>query len=295
MRRTEPATSMTQRQSSRRKLVDGGCLRSWTAVCDFLETFPGCEKETAGDREVVRVAGKVLAYLAANERSRPSGLPANEEFVIVRIDFDRRERLLELNPEAFFVTPHYRNYPGVIVRLSTVDQNELKDLLVDAWRLVAPKRLVRDWTLKPVSGSQGEDAMAQTGFTSVDEYIAERPEAVQQTLGRVRVAIRKAVPEAQEVISYKMPTYTLYGDCLLYFAVWKHHYSIYAATARVAAAFKDELASYQVDKGTIRFPLSEPVPVKLIERIAKFRAKEIAGRRKAKTSKTSTAHGPTVE
>jgi uncharacterized protein YdhG (YjbR/CyaY superfamily) len=116
---------------------------------------------------------------------------------------------------------------------------------------------------------------------SVDQYIAAQPEAIQATLGRLRGAIRKAVPEAQEVISYKMPTYTLHGDRLLYFAVWKQHCSIYAATKQVVAAFQDQLAPYKIDKGTIRFPLSEPVPVKLIERIAKFRAKEIAGRRKA--------------
>jgi uncharacterized protein YdhG (YjbR/CyaY superfamily) len=216
---------------------------------------------------VVRVAGKVLAYLANNDRSRPSGVPDNEEFVIVRMNLDRREHLLESNPEAFFVTPHYKTYPGVIVRLSTVDEWQLRDLLTEAWRLVAPKRLA-----------------AKTGFTSVDEYIAAQPEAVQEILGRVRATIRKAVPGAQEVISYKMPTYMLDGDRLLYFAVWKQHYSIYAATKQVVAAFEDELASYEIDKGTVRFPLSEPVPVKLIERIVKFRAKEIAGRRKAKTS-----------
>jgi uncharacterized protein YdhG (YjbR/CyaY superfamily) len=124
--------------------------------------------------------------------------------------------------------------------------------------------------------------MAKTGFKSVDEYIASQPVAVQAILGRVRSAIRKAVPGAREVISYNMPTYTLYGARLLYFAVWKQHYSIYAATGQVVAAFQDEIALYEVDKGTIRFPLSEPVPVKLIGRIAKFRAKEVAGREKAK-------------
>jgi uncharacterized protein YdhG (YjbR/CyaY superfamily) len=126
--------------------------------------------------------------------------------------------------------------------------------------------------------------MAKTGFKSVDEYIASQPADVQAILGRVRSAIRKAVPDAQEVISYKMPTYTLDGGRLLYFAVWKQHYSLYAATGQVVAAFQDELASYKVDKGTIRFPLSEPVPVKLIGRIAKFRAKEAAEREKAKAA-----------
>ena len=73
----------------------------------------------------------------------------------------------------------------------------------------------------------------------------------------------------------------LHGGPVLFFAGWKRHYSLYPATDRVVAAFKDDLAPYEVDKGTIRFPLSQPVPVTLIERIAKLRAKEVAGQRKA--------------
>jgi uncharacterized protein YdhG (YjbR/CyaY superfamily) len=110
-------------------------------------------------------------------------------------------------------------------------------------------------------------------FQSVDDYIGAQLEPVQVKLARVRGAIRKAVPGAQEVISYNMPTYILDGARLLYFAVWKKHYSLYAATEDVVAAFREELAQYEIDKGTIRFPLSEPVPVKLIGRIAKFRAR----------------------
>jgi uncharacterized protein YdhG (YjbR/CyaY superfamily) len=98
----------------------------------------------------------------------------------------------------------------------------------------------------------------------------------------VRSAIRKAVPAAEEVISYKIPTYKLPGGPVLYFAGWKKHYSLYPVTERVVSAVKDELASYEINKATIRFPLSEPVPVKLIARIAKFRAQEVAGRAKAK-------------
>jgi len=120
---------------------------------------------------------------------------------------------------------------------------------------------------------------------SVDEYIASQPEAVQDVLKRVRSAIRKAVPTAEEVISYKIPTYKLPGGPVIYFAGWKQHYSLYPANARLIAAFKDELAPYEFNnKGTIRFPLSEPVPVKLIERIAKFRAKEVAAGKKAKAA-----------
>lgn len=123
--------------------------------------------------------------------------------------------------------------------------------------------------------------MAKLAFKSVDEYIASQPEAVQDTLGLVRSAILKAVPAAREAISYNMPTYTLNGRRLLHIAVWRNHYSIYAATQHVVAAFHDELAPYTVYKGTIRFPLSGPVPVKLIGRIAKFRATELDGRSKA--------------
>jgi uncharacterized protein YdhG (YjbR/CyaY superfamily) len=126
--------------------------------------------------------------------------------------------------------------------------------------------------------------MAKTNFKSVDEYIASQPEASRGILARVRNIIREAVPGAEEVISYKIPTYKLHGGPVLYFAGWKRHYSLYPATGRVVAAFKDELASYEVNKGTIRFPLSQPVPVKLIGRIAKFRAKEVAEREKAKAT-----------
>jgi uncharacterized protein YdhG (YjbR/CyaY superfamily) len=124
--------------------------------------------------------------------------------------------------------------------------------------------------------------VANTDCTSVEEYISAQPEELQEALKRVRSAIRKAVPEAEEVISYKMPTYKLGGSRVLYFAGWKRHYALYAATHGVVAAFKRELAPYEVDKGTIRFPLSIPVPVKLIERIAKFRAKEAGEREPAK-------------
>jgi len=127
--------------------------------------------------------------------------------------------------------------------------------------------------------------MAKTDIKSVDEYIASQPEAAQGVLKRVRSTIRKAVPRAEEAISYKMPTYKLHNRPVLFFAGWKQHYSLYPVTGRVAAAFKDELAPYEVKKGTIRFPLSEPAPLKLIERIAKFRAKEVTEREKAEAAK----------
>jgi uncharacterized protein YdhG (YjbR/CyaY superfamily) len=124
--------------------------------------------------------------------------------------------------------------------------------------------------------------MAKTDFKSVDEYISTKPEDVQAVLQRVRSTIHEAVPAAEEVISYQIPAYKLHGAAVIYFAAWKQHYSLYPATDRVVEAFRDELAPYEVSKGTIRFPLSQPVPVKLIGRIVKLRAKEEAERAKAR-------------
>jgi len=78
-----------------------------------------------------------------------------------------------------------------------------------------------------------------------------------------------------------MPVYKLHGQPVLYFAGWKRHYSLYPAGELLVQAFADELAPFKVEKGTIRFPLSQPVPVKLIQRIAKFRANEIGRRQDA--------------
>jgi uncharacterized protein YdhG (YjbR/CyaY superfamily) len=126
--------------------------------------------------------------------------------------------------------------------------------------------------------------VAKAGVRSVDEYIASQPEAVQRVLKRVRSAIRKVVRGAEEMISYGIPTYKLHGRPVIYFAAWTRHYSLYPSTNRLVSAFNDELAPYEISKGTIRFPLSEPVPVKLIEGIAKFRAKEVTEREKAKAA-----------
>jgi uncharacterized protein YdhG (YjbR/CyaY superfamily) len=125
--------------------------------------------------------------------------------------------------------------------------------------------------------------MPKTALKSVDEYIDSQPEAVRGILESVRSAIRKSVPAAEEVISYNIPTYKLPAGPVLYFAGWKHFYSLYPASATLLATFKDELAPYEINKSTIRFPLSQPVPVKLIGRIAKFRVKEIA-EKKAKSA-----------
>jgi uncharacterized protein YdhG (YjbR/CyaY superfamily) len=125
--------------------------------------------------------------------------------------------------------------------------------------------------------------MATTTFTSVDEYIASQPAGVRTILRRVRAAIKKAVPAAEEMISYQIPGYKLVGRPLIAFAGWKEHFSIYPANKPLVARFKNELAPYEVRNATIRFPLTMPAPVKLIERIAKFRAKEVLTRRGTRT------------
>jgi uncharacterized protein YdhG (YjbR/CyaY superfamily) len=114
---------------------------------------------------------------------------------------------------------------------------------------------------------------------SVDGYIAAQPEPAREALKKVRATIQKAVPKAEECISYNIPTYKLGDEIVLYFAGWKKHYSLYPANAKLVAAFKDELSSYLVEKATVRFLFSDPVPLKLIRDIAKFRAKEIASGR----------------
>lgn len=120
-------------------------------------------------------------------------------------------------------------------------------------------------------------------FKSVNAYIAAQPRPARDVLERVRRAIRKALPGAEETISYNIPAYRLHGRGVVYFAGWKRHFSLYPATARVAEAFAEALAPYEVNgKGTVRFPLSEPVPVRLIEGIAKFRAREVAEGERAK-------------
>ena len=120
--------------------------------------------------------------------------------------------------------------------------------------------------------------------TTIDDYIDAQPVKARPALQRVRRAIRKAVPDAEETISYSIPAFRLHGRILLYFAGWKEHSSIYPASDAMVAAFDGELDAYRVSKGTLRFPMAQPVPVALIERIAKFRAREAEQRLRAKES-----------
>ena len=136
--------------------------------------------------------------------------------------------------------------------------------------------------------------MAKTDFRSVDDYIATFPDDTQAILQRVRRTIRKAVPDADEVISYQIPGYKVRGARVIYFAGWKEHYSLYPVTDSAAQAFKEDLAPHEVIKATVRFSLSKPVPVTLIERIAKFRAKEAADQAMAKPLRTRATAKKTI-
>lgn len=109
-------------------------------------------------------------------------------------------------------------------------------------------------------------------FTSIDEYIAAFPKETQKILKEIRATIKAAAPNAEEKISYQMPTFFLNGN-LIHFAAFKNHIGIYP-TPSGTEAFKEEISRYQGAKGSIRLPIDDPMPLKLISRIVKFRVSE---------------------
>lgn len=110
---------------------------------------------------------------------------------------------------------------------------------------------------------------SKPGFSSIDEYIATFPADIQKILQELRATIRAAAPEAQEKISYQMPTFFLNGN-LVHFAAFKNHIGFYPAPVGIEE-FKEELAPYAGAKGSVRFPLDQPLPLELVSRIVKFR------------------------
>lgn len=106
----------------------------------------------------------------------------------------------------------------------------------------------------------------------VDAYIAGFPKPVQVLLRKIRAVIRKAAPEAEEGIGYQMPAYTFHGP-LIYFAGYGHHIGFYPGAAGLAN-FKKEIAAYKSAKGSVQFPLDEPLPLDLVTRIVAFRVRE---------------------
>jgi uncharacterized protein YdhG (YjbR/CyaY superfamily) len=118
---------------------------------------------------------------------------------------------------------------------------------------------------------------------TIDAYIAGFPKDVQSILQKVRTTIRKAAPEAEEAIKYRMPTFTLKGN-LVHFAAFKSHIGFYP-TPTGTEKFKRELSVYEGAKGSVRFPLDRPIPFALISRIVKFRVKENLARAAARPRK----------
>lgn len=107
---------------------------------------------------------------------------------------------------------------------------------------------------------------------SVDEYIDGAPAPVRKILSRIRATIRRAAPAAEESISYGVPTFKLKGRPLIYFAAFKAHVGVYPVTPDVKKALK--LSSYKGGKGTVRFPLDEPIPYGVITKIVKFKMRQ---------------------
>lgn len=111
--------------------------------------------------------------------------------------------------------------------------------------------------------------MAKTNFQSLDEYIAACPQDSQAYLREIRKLIRALVPEAKEKISYQIACFELNGRNLIHFAGWKKHVSLYPVPAG-DEAFESEISKYVDGKGTVKFPLDEPLPVKLLKKVIKL-------------------------
>jgi uncharacterized protein YdhG (YjbR/CyaY superfamily) len=117
-------------------------------------------------------------------------------------------------------------------------------------------------------------------FTSIDAYIADFPENVQELLQKMRDTIKAAAPEATEAIKYGIPTFILNGN-LVHFGGYKAHIGFYPAP-RGIEAFKEETAIYEGGKGTLQFPIDKPLPLDLVTRIVKFRVQDNLERKKKK-------------
>ncbi len=129
--------------------------------------------------------------------------------------------------------------------------------------------------------------MKTQAAATIDDYIAGFPPDIQEILQQIRRTIQAAAPEAGEAIKYQIPTFTLNGN-LIHFAAFKNHIGLYPAP-RAIEVFKEELAGYEGAKGTVRFPLGEPIPLDLIRRIVEFRVEmsreKPAGARPARAKK----------
>ena len=124
----------------------------------------------------------------------------------------------------------------------------------------------------------------QTAPQNIDEYIAGFPPDIQEILQKIRTTIRKAAPKAEETIKYQMPTFTLNGN-LVHFAAFKRHIGFYP-TPTGTREFQKELSIYKGAKGSVQFPLDQPIPFGLIGKIVKFRARENLAKAAAKEKRS---------
>ena len=110
-------------------------------------------------------------------------------------------------------------------------------------------------------------------FETIDEYIAAFPRNVQDILEELRRVIRESAPESEETISYGIPTFDFNGRHLVHFAAYRNHVGFYPTSSGIAH-FKKELSRYELSRGTVRFPINEPIPFDLVKKIVKYRVEE---------------------
>lgn len=141
-----------------------------------------------------------------------------------------------------------------------------------------------DGQLRASTIAKGRNMKAdQTAPKNIDEYITGFPPEIQEKLEKIRATIRKAAPKAEEAISYMIPTFKLHGN-LVHFASFKNHIGFYPGAAGIEA-FKEELADYEISKGTVQFPHGKRIPFSLITKIVKFRVAQNLEKAAAKGKK----------
>lgn len=128
-------------------------------------------------------------------------------------------------------------------------------------------------------------------YTTIDEYIAEFPKEIQTVLRKLRATIKKTIPDADELISYQIPAFKLNGRMVIYFAGWKHHVAMYPIPAG-SETFNKQIVKYKKSKGTLHFPLDQPLPLRLIQQVVKYRVLDNAMREQLKIPKPKIALPP---
>ena len=110
-------------------------------------------------------------------------------------------------------------------------------------------------------------------FTSISEYVSTLPENAQKAMGEIIATIKANVPDAEEHISYNMPAFKVNGEYFIHFSAWKNHIGMYPIPAG-NEAFQKQIEPYRSAKSSLNFPLAQPMPIKLIEKVIKFRISE---------------------